>query len=82
MVAHAQYMAANEVARECGALDMIVSVLVNDVFKETRYFDFGISTEQGGAQLNQGLIAQKEMFGARAVIHETFEVDFSGAGGI
>jgi hypothetical protein len=79
-VAHAQYMATNEIARECGALDMIVSVLINEVFRETRYFDFGISTEEGGARLNQGLVAQKEMFGARAVMHETLEVDFSRVG--
>lgn len=76
-VAHTQYMASNEVGRDCGALDMIVNVLINDVFREMRYFDFGISTEQGGTYLNKGLVAQKEMFGARAIIHETFEVNFS-----
>lgn len=73
-VAHVQYMAADEVGRECGALDLIIDHLINEFFANTRFFDFGISTENGGSFLNKGLIAQKEMFGARAVVHDTLEL--------
>ena len=40
--------------------------LIEDVFSAKRWFDFGISTEDDGRILNQGLIEQKEGFGARA----------------
>jgi hypothetical protein len=39
------------------------------------YFDFGISTEQGGHYLNEGLIAQKEMLGGRTICFTTYEID-------
>ena len=38
-------------------------------------FDFGISTEQGGRYLNEGLIFQKEGFGARTVVYDTYELN-------
>lgn len=75
-VAHAQYMATNPTGRDCGALDLIIKTLLDDTYKDMSYFDFGISTEQSGLSLNSGLIAQKEMFGARAMIHETHEIEF------
>ena len=39
------------------------------------YFDFGISTEDGGQDLNVGLIDNKESYGARAVAYDQYEVD-------
>ncbi|MEM2995379.1 MAG: GNAT family N-acetyltransferase, partial [Candidatus Bathyarchaeia archaeon] len=39
------------------------------------YFDFGISTEKEGRFLNVGLITQKEEFGARAVVYDTYEIE-------
>ena len=36
--------------------------------------DFGISTEHGGDYLNEGLIFQKEGFGARSVCYDCYEV--------
>jgi hypothetical protein len=38
------------------------------------YLDFGISTEQGGHVLNEGLIANKERFGGRAVMYDAYEI--------
>ena len=75
-VAHAQYMATTPIGRECGGLDLIVSTLLNDFYKDIPFFDFGISTEDSGRFLNEGLIAQKEMFGARAMVHDTYEIRF------
>ena len=38
------------------------------------YFDFGISTENNGKFLNEGLISQKEGFGGRTTVYQTFEL--------
>lgn len=71
---HAQYLAANEYARENGGLDLVISELIV-LFKGKKYFDFGISTENMGRFLNQGLIAQKEGFGGRTVAYQTWEIE-------
>lgn len=76
-VAHIQYMATTAEGRETGALDLLVQHVMGTFAGRARFFDFGISTEDGGRTLNAGLIAQKEMFGARAVVHETFEIVLS-----
>lgn len=73
-VAHAQYIAASDDGRSVGALDGLFSYLITDVFAEKAYFDFGISTEQGGRYLNEGLAFQKEGFGARAVVYDTYSI--------
>lgn len=74
-VAHIQYIAANEVGRELGALDLLFRHLINERYKQMSYLDFGISTERGGTYLNDGLIFQKEGFGARAVCYDTYELE-------
>ncbi|EAL1081604.1 GNAT family N-acetyltransferase, partial [Campylobacter coli] len=67
---HTQYLAANEKAREIGALDLLIKTLMDEFAKSKKYFDFGISTENGGEFLNHGLISQKEGFGGRNVAHQ------------
>ncbi len=72
---HTQYLAANDYARANGGLDYVISEVMN-VYRTThRYFDFGISTEEMGAVLNEGLIAQKEGFGGRTIAYTTWEFD-------
>ena len=39
------------------------------------YFDFGISTEENGTVLNEGLVGQKEMFGGRGIAYDFYEID-------
>ncbi len=74
--AHVQYIAVNEFGRNGGALDLLFSELIEHYRKRGKiYFDFGISTEQGGRFLNEGLIFQKEGFGGRAVCYDIYEVD-------
>ena len=70
---HTQYMAVSERGRRYGALDMLLASLIEDTYAPRSYFSFGISTEQAGKVLNSGLIAQKERFGARAVVHDFYE---------
>lgn len=73
-VAHTQYLANSEKGRDLGALDFVIDHLLKSVYKDWKYFDFGISTEEGGRSLNKGLIAQKEGFGARAFVHDFYEI--------
>ncbi|NHB96440.1 GNAT family N-acetyltransferase [Photorhabdus stackebrandtii] len=76
-IVHTQYLASNEVGRNTGALDAILNSLINNVYHEKKYFSFGISTENSGYYLNEGLIAQKEGFGGRGVTHDFYEWDFN-----
>lgn len=73
-VAHAQYIAASPEGKKTGALDGLFEWLITERFAHKAFFDFGISTEQGGAYLNEGLLFQKEGFGARAVVYDTYEI--------
>jgi hypothetical protein len=72
---HAQYIISSEAGRELGALDLLFDELINKVYSTKKVFDFGISTESQGKVLNNGLITQKEEFGARAVVHNFYELD-------
>ncbi|MCD8282514.1 MAG: GNAT family N-acetyltransferase [Prevotella sp.] len=69
--AHAQYISASPAGKTDGALDLLFYTLINKYSSfNFRYFDFGISNENRGRTLNQGLIAQKEGFGARGVAYK------------
>lgn len=74
-VVHAQYIANSEKGREIGALDLVIDFLINTYSENKLYFDFGISTENEGLFLNDGLIAQKEMFGGRAIVYDFYEIN-------
>lgn len=74
-VAHSQYIATTAEGRRIGALDYLHSYLIQERFTGCGYFDFGISTEGGGRLLNSGLIAQKEGFGGRAVMYDTYTIE-------
>ncbi|HAS6390165.1 GNAT family N-acetyltransferase [Vibrio vulnificus] len=73
-VAHCQYLASNSEGRNIGALDLVLDHLINYSFVNMKYFDFGISNENNGRFLNRGLIAQKEGFGARTIVHDFYEI--------
>jgi hypothetical protein len=73
-VAHAQYIAVGDAGRESGALDGLFEHLILGHAGAHRYFDFGISNTDQGRVLNEGLIRQKEEFGASAVACDTYEV--------
>lgn len=74
-IVHTQYLAADDLAREIGALDLVIKTAI-DTYKDSKqFFDFGTSTEDNGSVLNEGLIYQKESFGARVTAHQTFVLD-------
>ncbi len=67
-VVHTQYIATNEEGKKLGALDYLLENLISDAAATGyQYFNFGISTKEAGRYLNEGLIAQKEGCGGRAV---------------
>ena len=72
-VLHTQYISATPVGKACGAIDLLFDHLINSVFADYRYIDFGKSTSSDSADLNVQLIFQKEGFGARAVCYDTYE---------
>jgi hypothetical protein len=74
LVAHVQYISANETKQQLGSLDYLFSHLINEEFKEKRYFDFGISNENKGEQINEGLHSWKESFGGRSIVHDFYEI--------
>ncbi len=73
-VAHLQYAASTPDGFSLGCLDRLFFHLLESVFAEKRWFDFGNSTEHEGRYLNDGLIEQKEGFGGRAVVHDYFKL--------
>lgn len=75
IIVHTQYLANSIEGRNVGALDFVIDNLINEVYQDKKYFDFGISNEDAGRYLNTGLIAQKEGFGARAVVHDFYELE-------
>ena len=74
-VAHVQYISANEIGKDISALDFLFSYLINEEYQNTHYFDFGTSVENQGFYLNEGLIFQKQGFGARGVVYNQYEYE-------
>ena len=73
-VVHTQYIANSEIGRKCGALDAVFDELINNIYSNMTYFDFGISTENDGLYLNEGLVTQKQEFGGRGIIYDFYKI--------
>jgi lipid II:glycine glycyltransferase (peptidoglycan interpeptide bridge formation enzyme) len=73
-VAHIQYAANSAEGLKLGAQDIVEEYLINERYKNKRFYDFGISTENQGRMLNQGLIKFKEDFGASAVVYDVYQI--------
>lgn len=74
-VAHPQYISGNKDKNELGSLDYLYHHLITNVFMDKAFFDFGISNENNGKKLNEGLLFWKESFGAKAVTQRFYEVN-------
>ena len=72
-VVHVQYISASAKGKAVGALDLLFRYLIDEVYVDKPYFDFGKSTEDRGRRLNEQLIFQKEGFGGRGVCYDTYE---------
>ena len=81
-VAHSQYIGLNDIARRTGALSFLMAHLITEVYADKRYFDIGVSTEEGGRWLNTGLVAWKEGLRGRCFCHDFYEIDTNSYGSI
>jgi hypothetical protein len=72
-VVHVQYISATKTGKAIGALDLLFDYLINEEYRHIPVFDFGHSTEKMGNYLNKNLIFQKEGFGGRGVVYETYK---------
>jgi hypothetical protein len=73
-VAHCQYISGDVNKNELGGLDLLHYHLITDVFSAKCFYDFGISNENQGRKLNNGLSYWKESFGASTIVQDFYEV--------
>lgn len=73
-VVHLQYIAASEEGKSLGASDLLIDYILKQNWVGKDYFDYGISTENNGLYLNQGLIHHKEGFGARGIAYDIYSI--------
>lgn len=72
---HAQYIASSEAGYAVSALDAVFDAIIVEASAQgARYFDFGISNEDGGRVLNEGLYGFKTEFGGGGMVHEFYEL--------
>jgi hypothetical protein len=76
-VAHCQYISGIENKNELGGIDFLFYHLITEVFNNKAYFDFGISNENQGKKLNNGLSYWKESFGSSTIVHDFYEIKTS-----
>ena len=77
-VAHCQYIGASPQGKESKALTLLFQHLIEESTRMGfRYFDFGISNEDHGRYLNEGLVQQKSRLGGRGIVYNTFEINNS-----
>lgn len=74
-VAHSQYIATTSEGRSLNLLTPLFANLIDRYSVSHRYFDFGISTEEGGRILNAGLLRQKFSFGGSGTVTQRFMID-------
>lgn len=73
-VARLQYIAAGNPGKALGALDLLVEYLVDVAFAHKAWIDFGTSEGAGRGGLNEGVLEFKESWGARTMLHDTYEL--------
>ncbi|NQX85203.1 MAG: GNAT family N-acetyltransferase [Flavobacteriaceae bacterium] len=74
-VAHSQYISGNSKKNILGSLDILHHFLLTEVFDDKAYFDFGISNENQGQNINEGLLYWKEGFGARSQTQSFYRLE-------
>ena len=77
---HCQYIATTAEGRERDILAPLFEEMIRHYTAEGfRYFDFGISNENGGRALNPGLNRQKTSYGGSGVVYQCFEINVTYA---
>jgi GNAT acetyltransferase-like protein len=82
-VVHVQYSASAAEGNSVGASTAVMSYAIEESSRAgARYFDFGVSNEQEGRILNEGLYRFKASFGAGGVAQEFYEVTLRKPNGV
>lgn len=73
-VIHLQYAACTPKGKNMYATDVLYRDLIFNRLRGNRYFDFGISNENQGLYLNDGMVHHKEEFGGRSIVYDIYEL--------
>jgi hypothetical protein len=73
-VAHCQYIGYTDNGKHKGALGALIDYLLTEVYQSKSYFDLGASMGQHGLGINSKLLANKESYGARTIVHDFYEL--------
>lgn len=77
-VVKAQYIASSSAGRDVNAVDFLFDRIIQVAVAEGySYLDLGHSCEDGGRELNVGLITQKCGYGGRAVVQSVYKVQLN-----
>lgn len=73
-VIHLQYAACSDKGKSLYATDVIYHEIIYNIIPGMKWFDFGISNEDAGRYLNEGMVYHKEEFGGRSICYDTYEI--------
>lgn len=76
-VVHTQYISASASGKTGHAMDMLMVHLIDKYRAQPqyRYFDFGTSMESDHIGFNEGLVKQKEEFGAHGIAYPEYVIE-------
>ncbi len=74
-VARSQYMSSNHLKNKLGSLDFLHSHLLETVFKDKSFFDFGASNLDSGKKISEGLLYWKSGFGTKKYNHDFYKIE-------
>ena len=74
---HTQYLANSPAGRDVGALDCLIAELIEHEYADRNWLSFGISTEQQGRVLNEGLAAFKESYGGYTMVNDFYRLELT-----
>jgi Acetyltransferase (GNAT) domain len=75
-VVHTQYLSVTESGKSLCAMDFLLHSVIEKTNQNLSGLSFGISTEDGGKIINTGLILQKESYGAKNYLVNTYKIDW------
>ncbi len=73
-VAHLQYIGISAAGKDQHVLDLLIHQLILEYRSGKKYLNFGVSNEPQNNSLNKTLLQNKESYGARAVVQDTYEL--------
>lgn len=73
-VLRGQYSSTSPEGKTLGAMEAIKDYLLNDSTLNYQYFDFGTSSADTENHINESLVLQKEGFGGRGIVYDTYKV--------